>query len=84
MRLLYCQALNYHRTTRQCILGTADQALFEGELVNSGGVVHYTTLWCHDDRLETTQQISNTDGTNESGAANTYIASEIENTVFWE
>ena len=80
VRLLYCQALNYHRSTRQCILGAADQALLEGELVNSYGVVHYTALRCHDDRLATTQQISNTDGTNESGAAYTNMASEIENT----
>ena len=82
MRLLYCQALNYHRTTRQCILGTADQALLEGEFVSSDGVVHYSTLWCHEDRQAFhMQQISNTDGTNGSGAADTNIASEIVNMV---
>ena len=84
VRLLYCQALNYHRSTQQCILGTADQALLEGELVSSDGVVHYSTLWCHEDRQAfhmQQQRISNTDGNNGSGAADTNITSEIVNMV---
>ena len=46
MKNAFCEAVNFHKSTGLCQLGSADQALLQGELVVDADAVHYSTLLC--------------------------------------
>ena len=46
MKNAFCEAVNFHKSTGLCQLGSADQALLRGELVVDADTVHYSTLLC--------------------------------------
>ena len=47
MKNAFCEAVNFIESTGQCQLGTADQALLQGDLIVDADAVHYSTLLCN-------------------------------------
>ena len=64
MKNVSCVAANFFKSTGRCELGTADQALLEGELVVNKDAVHYSTLLCTQQK---DQESSSTTATNATG-----------------